>query len=296
MSYRSIFRISLVTVFFSLLLPPFLQAAPLEGKAQEASPPAIVYGSVEGVVMDWKTKQVVPAVLVRIDGGSIHLTAQTDNEGKYRFSQLLMGKYGVVAEKEGYNPTSGNITLANDVPLKVNIEIKAKSGFLDGVVRDETGKAIKGVQVTLMGTSYKMETDAEGAYAFYDLPIAEYSLSFEHAGYLTDATRKAVIFENSITTIKAILQPNVAGQVSGKVTDVDSTDPLVDVEVKVEVGENSVVGYTNADGSYLIKGLAPGRYRVTLSREGYSTKIGSVLVSDKEGKLFNFTLTPLPKQ
>lgn len=275
------------------LCTAFPHPALAETAMDASGPPQILYGSVEGKVWDFKSKKTIPDALVRIERGTFNLNGKTDKDGRYQLSQLPLGKYTIVAEKEGYYPTQGSITVTAASPLQVNIELKAKTGFLDGVVRNQENKPIKGVEVSLAGTDYKTHTDNDGAYVFNDLPEREYNLFFFHKDYLADTTRKVLVFENSITTAKVILQPNVAGQVTGKVIDSETTEPLVDVEVKVEAGENVVTDYTKADGSFILKGLAPGRYRVTLSREGYNTKISSVLVSDKVGKAFNFTMTPL---
>ena len=85
----------------------------------------------------------------------------------------------------------------------------------------------------------------------------------------------------SIATACAIWAQGSLGGLTGRVTD-SSGAPMPDVSVQMRNIENGqeVTGATTSDGSFLVTNLAPGRYRVALSKTGFRTAVReSVLIS-----------------
>src|SRR5262245_3141247 len=73
------------------------------------------------------------------------------------------------------------------------VAAQSTAGAIRGAVSDESGAVTPGATITLTnvstGTSRTRITDAEGRYAFLNLPPAPYELTVELAGFTTAARR-----------------------------------------------------------------------------------------------------------
>jgi hypothetical protein len=67
------------------------------------------------------------------------------------------------------------------------------------VLAYETQKPVSGVRVLIIGADREIQSDTEGAYAFSEVPVGYYVLSFERDGYYPD-TRTDVIVRSGRTT------------------------------------------------------------------------------------------------
>src|ERR1700688_1007133 len=90
-----------------------------------------------------------------------------------------------------------------------------------------------------------------------------------------------------------------AGQVrgttiSGSITS-PSGGPIANATITLKnLATNEARSFTaNADGSYEVKNLAPGRYEITTSAPGYATGAITVDLAADSGALANVVLVPL---
>jgi len=87
-----------------------------------------------------------------------------------------------------------------------------------------------------------------------------------------------------------------AAEIRGKVVSVDRGEPLARVQVAVLVEaqrEAAATGVTTKDGSFVIKGLAPGHYTLRLNAVGYRLiTVEFSLAADEAAKEFDITLVP----
>jgi len=144
--------------------------------------PAAGRASLSGKVTGSQTGEVIPDVLITLDG----LQTSTDAQGNYSFPDVATDSYGIFFEKGGYHTTMLDITLAEGTnTLNVQlVPITAPVANLYGVVIDaETGYALQGVKVTL--DSWVAYTDSSGYYSFTNLSPGAYSIKFEKEGYET---------------------------------------------------------------------------------------------------------------
>ena len=79
----------------------------------------------------------------------------------------------------------------------------------------------------------------------------------------------------------AVLFAGTGGKIAGTITDAQTGDPLVGVNIIVE--ELQTGASSDADGYFFILGLHPGRYTVSFSYVGYKTltKTGILVVTDR---------------
>ncbi len=87
-----------------------------------------------------------------------------------------------------------------------------------------------------------------------------------------------------------------AAEIRGKVVSVDQGEPLARVQVAVLVEaqrEAAATTVTTKDGSFIIKGLAPGHYTLRLNAVGYRLiTVEFSLAADEAAKEFDITLVP----
>ncbi|MDE9868781.1 carboxypeptidase regulatory-like domain-containing protein [Staphylococcus pseudintermedius] len=156
----------------------------------------------------------VTVTLTKEDGTTV--TAKTDDQGNYKFTDLPNGKYTVTFETpDGYEPTKANVgddALDSDgktveVVINNKDDMTIDSGFhkpeeveppkveatfnlgdkvwedlnKDGI-QNSNEPGISGVTVTLTkedGTTVTAKTDDQGNYKFTDLPNGKYTVTFE---------------------------------------------------------------------------------------------------------------------
>ncbi|WP_338132228.1 SdrD B-like domain-containing protein [Staphylococcus delphini] len=184
----------------------------------------------------------VKVTLTKEDGSTV--TATTDENGNYKFTELPNGKYTVTFETpEGYEPTTekvGDYALDSDgqsvvVVINNKDDMTIDSGFhkpeeveppkveatfnlgdkvwedlnKDGI-QNSNEPGIGGVTVTLTkedGTTVTTTTDENGNYKFTELPNGEYTVTFETPkGY--EATKTNVgddALDSDGQTVKVII-------------------------------------------------------------------------------------------
>ncbi len=81
-----------------------------------------------------------------------------------------------------------------------------------------------------------------------------------------------------------------AGAVAGRVTDANTHQPLA--QATITVAGTTLGGTTRLDGTYRIRGVAPGTYRVTARRLGYSVGTHVATVADTGTAMADFALAP----
>ena len=108
--------------------------------------------------------------------------------------------------------------------------VTSTTGAINGTVTDATKAVLPGVTVTLsgaamMGTSTAV-TDQSGAFRFSTLPIGDYTLQFELAGFGTVAREGIHVSVGFTATVNAELSP---GAVAESIT-VSGASPVVDIQ------------------------------------------------------------------
>jgi hypothetical protein len=97
---------------------------------------------------------------------------RTDHEGRFRFTDLSPGKYGLTCTPEGYPRLAADVEVeARGNPEPVVLR-PAASGSLRVRVTDEDGRPVPGVPAQLMtpGNPGPVVTDAEGRASWQGLP------------------------------------------------------------------------------------------------------------------------------
>lgn len=257
-------------------------------------------GAIEGTVADETGSPVTDAAVSvsRFDEalGEWAWVESTwvDGEGAFRISGLRDGSYRVQVgpgsdrllpewwrdsrDETGAEPvtvTAGATTSGIDVRLD-------PAGRISGVVTDAAGAPVSGVAVTAHSVDNPgvgVSTDDNGFYDIGGLAAGDYTVQFTTGnassevapewwnGVVDRADASVVTVEEGVTTtgIDADLEPGA--RVTGTVTDADG-NPRSSVGVLLFEGndlEPSASGWTADDGSYTVRGVRAGTYRLEFS-------------------------------
>ena len=250
--------------------------------------------------------------------GGTYASAMTDGRGVYAITGLLAGDYRVqFAAPLGSNlvseylPDTTNISLA--VPVKVSagasltgIDASLSVGAsITGRVTDDQGRPVQGVNVSATSTATTTDfpksamTDVNGVYVITGLAAGDFRVQFSGpmgsnllSEYHPDTTNSSlavpvkVAAGAMVTGIDASLASGAS--ITGHVTDSQGR-PVQGVNVWVNptlmMGGGSGNATTNANGDYLVSGLAAGDYRVQ-----FSTPMGSNLVSEYHPDTTDYSL------
>ena len=231
-----------------------------------------------------------PGTEVRLGGR----TQTTDARGRFEFEGVEPGPHRVEVvlppEAGAYFTTPYAVTARDGEPAVFGIA-RAAARF-EGIVHSDVGTPLGGliVRVSGMGRTAQVATDHGGRVRFdgaegeYEVRVQADSLP---AGY--DTSRLAPRRVNLVRGIPARFEQEVRAHRSlgGRVRAISPGD------VRVDLVELQLSTRTAADGSYVFRNLAPGRYTVTAELGG-RTASREVEVPEAPGVLRDVDL-PGPK-
>jgi hypothetical protein len=193
----------------------------------------------------------------------------------------------------------GPVSMAAQVLPTANApDGQPRKGTIEGVVvslsGDPLAKAKVGLRATQQGplnptqpsSGYSATTGADGRFVFRNLPPATYTLNASRVGYLTQFYgAKSPDAQGTLLTLavgqelKDLVVPLMAqGLIVGKVIDEDG-DPAPSAQLAVEHWTYSdgsrqlrevAYGNSQADGSFVIGGLPPGHYVLSVSFQSFT--------------------------
>ena len=103
-------------------------------------------------------------------------------------------------------------------------------------------------------------------------------------------TKPIVVSDGGAFTLNAVLQKIQYGNVSGKVTDAYTGNPIGGATVSCSSGASAV---TTTDGSYLLSNVVVGTYTSTVTKTGYTAKTQACTVVANTTMANDFALAPV---
>lgn len=214
-------------------------------------------------------------------------------EGQFIYVDVRPGTHYLIAAADGYaGGRSEPITVAVEEE-RTGIEIRLKRGAtLRGIVTDAGGNPIQGARVVLDQPSQpgsdpagelfrrliaqqmrktgmrSAVTNAEGEWTLEHVLGGSYSLKVEHADY-TDAESPPLTCEDHGEVLAPNIVLNQGGTIRGTVKKQDGTPDgkatvMISSDDPRRPFNKSIV--TGPDGSFEVKGLKPGTYRVVVAQ------------------------------
>jgi hypothetical protein len=96
------------------------------------------------------------------------------------------------------------------IPATTGVLFSGATGAISGTVKDSSGGAISGAEVTALdidsGYTFNAKTDESGTYVLRNLPARSYEIRFVSAGFRTSAITNVPVHSSIVTRLDAILQ------------------------------------------------------------------------------------------
>ena len=198
---------------------------------------------------------------------------------------VAAGNYKVMARAAGSATTAPVFVAAIVGRLSDEVVLRLISGTLvRGHVRTE-GEPVAGAKVAIIGTAGGAHaygvSQLDGSFAIQDAPRGEVVFTAAPWAVLTPKRR---VLAQSVEDVE--LEVVAQGSFSGLVT--REGKPVAGASVKVSAGLFEQETLSNGDGTYQVKGLSAGKYRVLASSEvagGFIERSGEQLAAREDRNL-----------
>ncbi len=159
----------------------------------QPAPPDIDFGAVGGFVYNaglTPREGMAGAVVSIMNANGPVDSMETTVSGEYRFQDLPLGIYHLVATKTNFTTDHTTVELINDETVLANFNLYPRQahtvGNYVGAVYDEvTRLPIPEVTVRILPTSMTQTTDQYGKFSFDDILAGDYQAEFTHQYYAT---------------------------------------------------------------------------------------------------------------
>ena len=224
-----------------------------------------------------------------LDAPVVAFRGTTDADGCFRVPRLAAGNYLVDVLTPGLLPENGSareLGIAGDAETQAYTLTVRAAHRARGRVVTETGTGVAGARVWVVseldvplvvrGTNERVEayTSSDGSFVLTNLPTDQEVMVRASMGSQEAAPARLEPPGGRTAPAKLRLVLTAAGDVQGKVVDLETGEPLAGVLVGVRPGDPSRgrvrhEARTARDGTYHVRGLLPGRWSLEARIEGY---------------------------
>lgn len=163
----------------------FLQLTLLSVSSCMVDPPASKVekqGAISGVVVN--SVSIVPLSGATVTTTPSTSVVKTDTSGRFVFSNITPGKYIVTAALAGYDSNSIEVVVVSEAIATGDLALLEHTGSITGVVADSaTGQPLIGATIHTIPETKIILTDSFGKYKLADIPISNYTVNAELAGF-----------------------------------------------------------------------------------------------------------------
>jgi len=221
-------------------------------------------------------------------------TTRSDPDGTFVLSDVPPGAVRVSAAPSRWASGGRSVSKNVEVPegaAEVPVELAFEGSSRLEVRVTRRGEPLSGIElrvdpdpISSPGLEVMDRTDTDGRVTFEGLADGAYVLM----GYPSQSARfSRPVAVSGDTSIEVALG---GSSLSGTVTDASSGEPLSDVSIAAETGEETLAwliprSRTDSQGDYRIDDLDPGSFQVTARRDGYRQKTLPVTIGDAPAEL-----------
>ncbi|MDD2650175.1 MAG: carboxypeptidase-like regulatory domain-containing protein, partial [Candidatus Cloacimonetes bacterium] len=233
--------------------------------------------SVSGIVKD-TSNRLQANVQVNISGGSMNLSATTNDDGEYVFANVLPYKSNILIGTNLDPITHDNASLAfntenSDIELEPLI-IDIHNASLSGAVANQSGEFLNNALVVLKRLSdseeFVVTSSSNGQFSFLNLYEGQYELQITRAGYQAYTNDNISLSDGESLVLPITLQM-LQGSVAGLVHNYLG-QPLKNAKVKLTNINNQSQNYevlSGNDGSFVFEATDNTAYQLHVTKTGY---------------------------
>ncbi|MCA0989644.1 carboxypeptidase regulatory-like domain-containing protein [Guptibacillus algicola] len=255
-------------------------------------------GGITGIVKNHTNGLPLADVVVELKDGATTIGVTTTNDrGEYSLNEIPPGSYTIEYSKPDFITNIQSVNVVSGEITRKDVFLTELPGSIEGTVTNSVGGAIANATVLLIDSAGNVidekTTNASGEYSFPSVKTGSYTIVVSATGF--QSAEKGVIVEgNKTSTANFVLEPN-PGNVQGTVTN-EAGDPISGALVEVLNVAGTTIGraVTNASGAYAISDLAPGDYKLRVSKDLYRTSVVGFNVEAGETKTLNVELISNP--
>lgn len=178
---------------------------------------SMIYGKVKGVVTD-VSSMPIEGVTVVVDESGLNATeggptAVTDSKGEFILENVSIGTHIITFKKNDYQTVSVTLVAGkfNDENVaSISAVMQYAASEIRGTVIDASngGAPLAGVTVSVSPTQ-SVATDNNGAYVIDNLPLADYTVTFDKDGFTSISKNVSVgDFQDGVAVVDATMGAN----------------------------------------------------------------------------------------
>jgi hypothetical protein len=169
--------------------------------------------------------------------------------------------------------------------------MSTNTGNIEGTITDHiSGLPIENATIQLVSQDillYTLSTNSSGFYSTPFLDANNYTIRASATDYQNNSVGVSV--DTSAASGSIPLEPD-PGSLTGKITDSFSGDPIENAAITVSQYSQTVTVYSNDSGDYIINGLSPYLYNVSVVADTYEGFLGSKQVVANKITTFDISL------
>ena len=260
-----------------------------------------VGGSVNGrVILDgnW-TNSGAKVRIANINDTTKTYETTTSSDGSFTIDNIRYeGAYRVSITADNYvsaQDITVDVKFGERTTISDTITLKPVAGIVKGNVTFADAQVHGGIQLILRNSSYTKESTTEngGNYIFESVQPGTYQLLIQADGYVERTFANIVVQQAEIVEIDPVVLDRILMPLSGKVT-LEGGQPAVGVLVNAVNIDNAELTYstmTGDDGTYEIREMAVGTYRLTFSLDEYKAYETNVAMEPGRNAVADATLS-----
>jgi len=214
----------------------------------------------------------VSGVFVRTD--TEFTSTQSDNNGEYEIDSLAAGEQTLNFSRQGFLRQRKRADVARGKETRLDVEMD-RGSELHGRVTDKAGHPVAGTRIMALlstgqyGGQPPVHSEADGSFTLAGLAEGRYTISAQKEGYVTARVNDV----NVPSEASLVLTLETGGTISGRVSGLSEAELSMTRVVATSGGGGTFSETTaNADGTFVLNGVADGRMSVFASIRGASMR------------------------
>ncbi|MDJ0838858.1 MAG: carboxypeptidase regulatory-like domain-containing protein [Acidobacteriota bacterium] len=249
---------------------------------------------VRGQVVDELDDPVANA-LVKAGWGSESQSDETDENGRFEFAELQVGKdigFSFEVSAEGYGPLRKSQPVQDSKQIEVKLTLSPAS-WLQGRVVDERGEPVEGADLRITydtgGSLPQSKTETDGSFALENLP-KKIELNVSKPGYAPHHSSPELNLDDLEIVLKS------SGDIEGRVIDTETGAPVRDFNVRVRGSvsrpnwRKQGIDHQTDDGRFSLKGLRREARHLVIEAKGYQTGVFEDIMPEVSPETLTFEL------